>query len=226
MVPMTVEKTATSTEIPIEIWVPRSTRANVSSPAASVPKGWSQDGGCDSSGVKSVTEYFHNQPPTKASSTNASSTTTLATASRCCRKRRRTSCAWLRCATVNSSSGITDSRIEDGVEQISGQVEQDDEGCGDQHPPRNGIDVILCHRLEQKAARPAPLIHRLGDDGPGNDHAEIQCGDCHQRDQRGAQGMPGHHRAAPQALGPGQPDIVAVEHFEHRGPLETAPSCE
>src|SRR5918997_6535113 len=147
MVPMTVEKTATSTEIPIEIWVPRSTRANVSSPAASVPKGWSQDGGCDSSGVKSVTEYFHNQPPTKASSTSATSTIKLATASRCCRKRRRTSCAWLRCATVNSRSGITNPRIKDGIEQISCQVEQDDEARRDQHPARNGIDVVLRHRL-------------------------------------------------------------------------------
>src|SRR5918997_2030544 len=226
MVPMTVEKTATSTEIPIEIWVPRSTRANVSSPAASVPKGWSQDGGCDSSGVKSTTEYFHNQPPTKASSTSASSTTRLATASRCCRKRRRTNCAWLRCATVNSLSRIPDPGIEHGIDQISGQVEQDDEGRRDQHPPRHRVDVVLRDRLKQETARPAPLVHVLGDDGPGDDRAKIQRRDRDQRDQRGAQSMPGHHRTPPQALGPGQPDIVAREHFEHGGPLEAAPGRE
>jgi hypothetical protein len=82
---------APSTAIPIEIWVPRSTWAKVSCPAASVPNGWSHDGGTDSSTVRSATEYFHNHPPMKASNTSASRTTRLTMASRCRRKRRATS---------------------------------------------------------------------------------------------------------------------------------------
>jgi hypothetical protein len=63
-VPTSVEKSATSTAICSEIWVPRITCANWSLPAASVPNGWASDGGSDLSGVNSPKSYCQSAPPT------------------------------------------------------------------------------------------------------------------------------------------------------------------
>src|SRR3954469_4407949 len=226
------------TATPSEIRVPRSTWANWSLPTASVPNGWSHDGGTELSGVSSPGAYFHTAPPTKASSTTRRSTTRLIIAARCRRNRRRTSWNWLRWATVNSRSvadtcggdwtavgvsGIADPGVEDGVEQVGYQVEHDHHDRRDQQPGRGRVHVLLADGADQEVAHAVPLEDRLGDHGPADDRGQVERGDRGQRDQGGAQAVPDHHRAPGQPLGPGQPQVVAVEHLQHRGPLEAAP---
>src|SRR5947208_8106187 len=181
------------------------------------------------------------------------STTRLTTARRCCRNRRSTSWDWLRSATVNSrstwsadgvttwvevtgppaplaswsgstESGIADPRVEYAVEQVGDQVQDDDEGRGDQQPGFERVDVVAPDGIEQERARALPLEHGLGDHRSTEDRADVQRGDRGQRDERVAQRVPSRDGPARHTFRARQPDVVAAHHLEHRRALETAPS--
>src|SRR4051794_6320807 len=91
--------------------------------------------------------------------------TALITARRCRMKRRNACRSWLRSLTVNSRSMeaggsdgsgapavvmevarislIADPRVENAVQQVGDEVEQDDDGGGDQEPAHHGVGVLV-----------------------------------------------------------------------------------
>ena len=76
-----------------------------------------------------------------------------------------------------------------GVEEVDDEVD-DDEDQRDQHQVgRHDRDVDVLHRLDEQQAHAGPLEHRLGDDGEGDDRAELQAGDGDDRHQRVLQRM-------------------------------------
>src|SRR5262245_61805141 len=71
-------------------------------------------------------------------------------------------------------SAIADPRVEEGIQDIGGQVEQHDDDARHHQPCQHHVDVHLEDALYQQGAHPLPGEHRLGQDraaeqGPGVD---------------------------------------------------------
>ena len=75
-------------------------------------------------------------------------------------------------------------RIDDEIEQIDGEVDQHEQQPDQQQIGRHHGNVGELHRLDEELAHARPLEHRLGDDGEGDEGAELQAGDGDDRHQR------------------------------------------
>ena len=72
-------------------------------------------------------------------------------------------------------------------------------------------------RLDEQQAHARPLEHRLGDDGEGDDRAELQAGDGDDRHQRVLERVAEVDGAVGQAAGARELDVVGAQHLEHLG---------
>ena len=86
---------------------------------------------------------------------------------------------------------------------------------------------VRAHRAgqpgEEEPAEPLPAEDDLGDQRAADDAGEVERDHGRHRDERVAQGVHVEHPPRRQSLGPGQPDVVRVQHVQHRGPLVPAP---
>src|SRR3981081_4182588 len=130
------------------------TRLSMSRPSVSVPKGCSNSGGCsDSVGSWASGSYGASSGAMSATSTISRSTTAPITAPRLRTKRRsvrRNSLVSARTGAVESHailrsrvvvtsamSAVADARIEERISQINHQVEQEEDGGGEQDHARD-----------------------------------------------------------------------------------------
>src|SRR5687768_11240214 len=106
-------------------------------------------------------------------------------------------------------------RIDHEVQHVDHQVD-DDEDQRDQAQVRcHHRNVGELHRLDEQQPHTRPLEHRLGDDGEGDQAAELQTHDRHHRDQGVLQRMAEIHAAVGQTACPCELDVVGAQHLEH-----------
>src|SRR5579872_58678 len=145
-------------------------RAKRSCPRSSVPNGWSQDGGARRA-VKSMSliGIGHSVGPIRIASASSASTMTLAAARRCRRKRRSASrpgekrrSAFLT-GTAVSTEG--DAWVKPTIDDISEQVEENDEAGEHESDRHDDGRVIGENRADQQRADAGDTEDLLGDDG-------------------------------------------------------------
>src|SRR6266851_3455962 len=108
-------------------------------------------------------------------------------------------------------------RIDGVVKKIDDEIDDDKEE-GDQHKiGRHHRDVGKTDRLDDEEADARPLEHRLGDDGEGDDGAELQAGDGDDRHQGVLQRMAEIDGAVGEAAGARELDVVGAQDLEHLG---------
>src|SRR6266851_546197 len=108
-------------------------------------------------------------------------------------------------------------RIDGVVKKIDDEIDDDKEE-GDQHKiGRHHRDVGKTDRLDDEEADARPLEHRLGDDGEGDDGAELQTGDGDDRHQGVLQRMAEIDGAVGEAAGARELDVVGAQDLEHLG---------
>src|SRR5688500_2600848 len=92
-----------------------------------------------------------------------------------------------------TASGIPDPRIEDGVQDVHHQVGNDeDQHQGGDEPDHRRV-VLRLHGAEDGLADTGQVEDPLGDDGPGQEAAEVDAEERHHRDERVAHGMDADH---------------------------------
>ena len=82
---------------------------------------------------------------------------------------------------------------------------------------RHHRDVGVLHRLDEHEAHAGPLEHRLGDDGEGDDGAELQADDGDDRHQRVLERVAEVDGALGQPARAGELDVVGAQHLQHLG---------
>src|SRR5216684_1256525 len=108
-------------------------------------------------------------------------------------------------------------RVDGVVEQVDDQVD-DDEEKGDQHEiGRHDGNIGKADRLDDEDAHAGPLKDGLGDDGEGDDRAELQPGDGDHRNQRVLERMAEIDGAVGEAAGARELDVVGAQDLEHLG---------
>src|SRR6476660_9158078 len=83
----------------------------------------------------------------------------------------------------------TQPRIEHDVEEIDKQVRYNEHEANEEQVGRHHRNVDELHSLYEHGAKPGPLEHALGNDGKGNNCAELEPDDCDDRDHRICQSM-------------------------------------
>src|SRR3954469_3435038 len=78
---------------------------------------------------------------------------------------RRSSC----CCSV-----IADPRVEDGVEHVDDQVEEDEEEHHQGDDPDDDRALLTADRVEDLAPDAGQVEHRLGDDRPAQQRADVR----------------------------------------------------
>ena len=97
------------------------------------------------------------------------------------------------------------------------EIDEDDD-AGDQQDAalESGI-VAPADRLDQPFADTRPGEDRLGEDGAGQQRADLQADHGDDGDERVAQRMDADDAEGREALGAGGAHIILLEHLEHRG---------
>ena len=98
--------------------------------------------------------------------------------------------------------------IDDRVEHVDQRVDDDEEESDEEQVGRHHRDIDETHRLDEEQAHARPLEHRLGDDGEGDERADLQAGHGDDRHQRVAKARLVVDVAPRQAAGPGVADVV------------------
>ncbi len=75
-------------------------------------------------------------------------------------------------------------RIDDEIEQVDDEVDDHEQQRDQQQVGRHHRDVGELHRLQEELADARPGEHRLGDDGEGDQGAELQAHHGDHRHQR------------------------------------------
>src|SRR5579885_179528 len=134
--------------------------------------------------------------------------------------RRFSTCnSGLRSDAMAARRGAIDAqaRIDGVVEEIDDEID-DDEEEGDKHEiGRHHGNVGEADRLDDEKPHAGPLEHRLGDDGKGDDRAQLQPGDGDDRHERVLQRVAEMDEAVRQAAGAREFDVVGAQHLQHLG---------
>ena len=118
---------------------------------------------------------------------------------------------------VMEPASLADPRVEEPVGQVDDEVHEHVQHGNDQGEALDDHVVAAGDRLVDRPADAGQVEDRLGEDGPGQEPAQLQADDGHDRQERVAGGVPQHDRAFAEALRPGRPHVVQAEHLEQAG---------
>src|SRR5205823_5614648 len=107
--------------------------------------------------------------------------------------------------------------IDVGVEDVDRQVDQDDHDAGLHHDALHQREVALEDALVEEPADAGPGEDHFDDDRGVDHHDKIDPGQGQDRDQCVLEGVHRDHDVARQAFQSRQLDVLAAQHFEHRG---------
>src|ERR1044072_479206 len=108
-------------------------------------------------------------------------------------------------------------RIDDEIEQVDDEVDHHEQETDQQQVGRHHRNVGELHGLDEELADARPGEHRLGDDGEGDQAAELQAGHGDHRHQRVLQRMAEIDGAVGEAAGARELDVIGTHHLEHLG---------
>src|SRR5882724_2845936 len=193
-----------------EMRAPKSSRLNRSRPNSSVPSGWpAVKMGASRRAVSMASG-------SRGASHGASTASTAMTATRPRPKRA----ALLR-RKIRTTSVIADARIEDGVEEIDGEVDHHEGGGDEEHPALHQRIVARLYGAHHHGAEPRPREDRLGENGPAQEEADLHA----EHGDDGVDGVlehvAGDHRALGEALGARRAHVVLADNLEHARAGET-----
>src|SRR5947207_3733209 len=106
-------------------------------------------------------------------------------------------------------------RIDDEVEKVDGQVDQHEQQADQHQVGCHHRNVRELHRLDEELADARPGEHRLGDQGEGDQGAELQASDGDDRNQGVLEGMAEVDGAVGEPAGAREFDVVGAHHLEH-----------
>ena len=96
-----------------------------------------------------------------------------------------------------------------------------DEKEGDeQEIGRHDRDIDVLNRLQEELTHAGPGEHRLGDDGEGDDRAELQADDRDHRHERVLERVAEMHLTLGEAARSREADVIGAQHFQHLGAHE------
>src|SRR5262245_7865576 len=81
--------------------------------------------------------------------------------------------ARVRRARLGARSARADARIEEAIDQVDAEVDHDEQDGRDEHGALHDRVVAVVDRLDGEAPDARPRKHRLGDDGPAEQAAEL-----------------------------------------------------
>src|SRR5215212_10160852 len=107
--------------------------------------------------------------------------------------------------------------VEEGVGDVDDQVHHDEHGGADQHTAQEYRKVVLAEGAQREQADARQTEDALGEDRAGELERQVDAEDGgHWREGR-PQAVAVDHAALGDALGPGGPDEVLAEGFDHGG---------
>ena len=109
----------------------------------------------------------------------------------------------------------SDSRIEPAINNIRQRVGDDVGDADHQHAALHEEVVAFVDAVvDEEQAEAGPVENLFGDDGPGEQHAELQAEDGDDRDQAVLQDVLVHHLAFAQAFGARRANVILVQFFD------------
>src|SRR4030095_8734241 len=187
-----------------EIRAPKRSRLRRSRPNSSVPRGWPAVRMGASRRAVSMASG------SRGASHGASTASTAMMTTRPSPKRA----ALLR-RNIRTTSVIADARIEDGVEEIHGEIDQHEGGGDEKHPALYQRIVAGLDSPHHHGAEPRPREDRLGEDGAAQEEADLHA----EHGDDGVDGVlehvAGNHRTLGQALGARRAHVVLADDLEH-----------
>src|SRR5712692_3180538 len=124
-------------------------------------------------------------------------------------------------APTASSAGLTatiaDSRIQDAIQHVYGEVRQDHHDRDEHHEGLDDRVVAPEDRVHEEAGDAREVEHALGDDQAPDEKSELDPDHGDHRQHRVLEGVAPDDDAAGLALGPRRADVVLAQHLEERG---------
>jgi hypothetical protein len=108
-------------------------------------------------------------------------------------------------------------RIDGEIQQIDREVDQHEDEGDQAQVGGHHRDVGEGHSLDEQQPHARPLKDRLGDDGKGDQRAELQAGDGDHRHHGVLERVPEVDGAVRQPARPCELDVVRAQHLEHLG---------
>src|SRR6516165_9536171 len=161
-----------------------------------------------------------------------SATSAAATVTGDCRKLHHKSLSKIRrsgdadrsAAAEDASSANADSlavdpkaRIDKMIEQVDDEVDRDKKEADQSQIGSHDWDVGKGHCLDEHQAHARPLKDGLGDDGKGDDRAELETGNSYHWYQRVLESVPEIDRPVGQSARPREFDVVGAQYLDHLG---------
>src|SRR3954452_11143302 len=241
---MTIASSVASTPASSDARAPYTTRENTSRPRSSVPMMCALDGPCRTalkfvaagsygamSGAKIAmrTNNVATQMPATASGrrprrrsarrrvrtrgATATSIALIASAPAGSRRRRRSRNDALSCLT----SGDADARVEDRIQEVHREVDDDVADRRDQDDALDDRVVAREDGVERELAEAGQDEDLLGHHRAGDQQAELEAEDRHDRQEAVAQRVAADDLALAEPLRPCGADVVRIQRLEHRG---------
>ncbi len=107
--------------------------------------------------------------------------------------------------------------VDQGVEQVHGQVAQDDEERAEQGDAEDDRQVALHDRGDREPSNAVERVHLFGEYCAAEHQSDVQTEDGQDRGERGAQAVFEDDTAFFEAFGSGGADVVLSHGFQHAG---------
>src|SRR5436309_2257540 len=134
---------------------------------------------------------------------------------------RRITAVSIRTLMASPPSLVPDARVEPRVEEVHGEVDQDEAQRDHQHTALHERKVASENALNHQGADARPGEDGLGQHGAAQQVAGLDADDRDDGNQRVLQSMAQHDRALDDALGPRRPDVVLAKRLQHRAARES-----
>src|ERR1051326_3935199 len=114
-------------------------------------------------------------------------------------------------------ASVADARIEPGIHQVHGQIDQTENQSDEQHPTLHNGVIAIADAVEQEAAHARQRENRLDNHRAAEQVADLHADDGQHRNECVFQRMPIQHTAIAQAFGIRGADVVLAEHLQQAG---------
>src|SRR6266496_6440487 len=119
------------------------------------------------------------------------------------------------CIAAKASSAGAGAGIEEAIEEIDGEVDEDEHHRGEEHRALHHGIVAIVDGLHGEAADAGPGKDGLRHHRPPQERAELQRGDGENRNGGITEGVLGHDDHLAEPLGARGADVVGAEHLQH-----------
>src|SRR5688572_10843066 len=106
---------------------------------------------------------------------------------------------------------MADPGVEDGVEEVDGEVDQHEGGADEDYTSLHHEVVVLEDAPDDGVAEALHAEDALDDERPADELTDADAGDGEEREARGSQGVPEQDVPGGHPLGLGHPDVVLLE---------------